>query len=1570
MSIMSLGFSSWGRLSMQRSMTLKAWLVFMLLVLFGASCSPRTSEPPERVGQRSDALRGAGAAAGWLAAGGYHTCALTTSGDAVCWGNNGGGQGPASVAGPFVALTAGGGHTCALKPDGSAACWGLNADGQAPASVAGPFVGLTAGFGHTCGLKPDGSAACWGRNVEGEAPSGVAGPFVGLTAGGYHTCGLKPDGSAACWGGNVNGQAPASVAGPFVGLTAGYSHTCGLKPDGSAACWGWNTNGQAPSSVTGPFVGLAAGQYHTCGRKPDGSAACWGWNNYGQAPASAAGPIIAVVAGYFHTCALKPDGSAACWGNNSDGQAPASVAGDFLDPAISTNSDTIGIRADGTLRGWRGDGTGYAPAYPAGTYRQISAGNSSYTHSCAVAASGNVVCIGRNVEGQATPLAGLYRWVGVGSFHTCGLRDTGVIVCWGANPIGQASPPSGTFRQIGVGGYNGCGIRADGTIACWGRVPNGTTAFPSLVGTFSKVAVNDYNACAVRPDGTLACWGDTRPGYQLSAPPPGAFVDVAVGLAHACAIRVDRTVTCWGSDTSHEVSYAPEGTFRTLTAGSNPYTCGVRTDGTFTCWGYNRALFRIQTPLANGTVGTAYSTTLLVDDYLQAAPMPFTFSVLAGSLPPGLALGANGSLTGTPTTAGTFTATIRAVNAENFSAVRTYTLAVADAPAAIAASSGTPQTTAVGTDFASPLVVAVTSAGGNAVAGVQVTFAVPASGSSATVSATTVFTDASGKASVTAKANTVAGSYAVTATVAGVATGASFALTNAAGAVASVTAEASSTPQSATIQTAFQHPLGVTVRDGYGNPVSGASIALSYPSSGASAVLADTATSDASGYASTTATANAIAGSYVVTASVAGVATPATFALTNLPGAPATVSAIGGTPQSTVVNTSFGQPFKVVVRDGANNPVPGMTVTFAGPATGAKANFNATATTDANGVAATSASANTIAGSYAVTASVAGGTSPATFSLTNLPGPPVSVVAVSDAQSATVGTPFGLPLTVSVVDTYGNPVSGVVVTFVPPATGASASVGTGTATTEAEGKASLAVTANAVAGTYVVNATIAGVSTPASFTLTNLPGSPGSIAVVQGSPQSTKVDTSFATELQVLVRDASNNPVAGVSVAFSAPGAGATAILSSATAVTDASGKASVTAKANTTAGSYEVKALATGVATSATFALTNTAGAAASVVADSGASPQSAMVGTAFSVPLGVNVTDAFGNAVPGVQVTFGKPASGASATLDVTLATTDAAGHASVRATANATTGSYVIGATVSGLATSTDFKLTNTAGAPATIAATGGTPQTTGVNTAFALALEVTVVDGNANPVAGATVDFVGPASGAGALLTPTSATTNAAGKASVTATANGIAGSYEVAASVVGAASPATFALTNKTFETTTVLVAVPTTRPEGTAVTFEATVSSSSGVATGVVSFKDGASLLGTAVPLVGGKATLSVSTLTAGGHVIIAEYAGDGAFAPSTSSPVTVTITPRVDAGGGGDADADAGGTGGERATDAGGDDAGGNDAGSERAGDVEDAGCSCREVPSKAPGANGGALVALGALLALRRRR
>lgn len=410
-------------------------------------------------------------------------------------------------------------------------------------------------------------------------------------------------------------------------------------------------------------------------------------------------------------------------------------------------------------------------------------------------------------------------------------------------------------------------------------------------------------------------------------------------------------------------------------------------------------------------------------------------------------------------------------------------------------------------------------------------------------------------------------------------------------------------------------------------------------------------------------------------------------------------------------------------------------------------------------------------------------------------------------QGATINTAFAAPLVVQVLDVDGDPVAGTTVTFAVPGSGPSAVLTTITVTTDANGLAQVNATANGITGNYVVSASVAGVATSANFNLTNLAGAASAVASASGTPQSATVNTVFTSPLGVLVTDASNNPVVGITVAFIAPSSGASATFpSGATATTNASGYAQIAANANTVAGSYVVSAHVNGTSASASFALTNTAGSAALASPVSG-TPQSAQVSTVFATPLGVLVEDAYGNPSNGVTVTFTAPSIGASATFPPsgsnTSVVTGTDGIAQVSATANASIGAYLVSASFSGQTNQAVFDLTNTAAPVPQGSATSGDGQSTNVDAAFLCKLQIKVSVGGAPPATPMSIDFIAPSSGPSAILsdgatsgTLVTTTTDANGLAGVTATANSIPGTYTVSAGQHGSGSAlASYTLTN-------------------------------------------------------------------------------------------------------------------------------------------------------------------------------
>lgn len=434
-----------------------------------------------------------------------------------------------------------------------------------------------------------------------------------------------------------------------------------------------------------------------------------------------------------------------------------------------------------------------------------------------------------------------------------------------------------------------------------------------------------------------------------------------------------------------------------------------------------------------------------------------------------------------------------------------------------------------------------------------------------------------------------------------------------------------------------------------------------------------------------------------------------------------------------------------------------------------------------------------------------------TFSNVKLTGSALNPVPASitpsqagTPQGAIVNTAFASPLSVTVLDVDGDPVPNAVVTFAAPGSGASAGLSTTTATTDQNGVAQVTATANGTPGTYQVTATVTGVS-PATFNLTNLAATATAITAAQGTPQHATVNTPFGQALEVTVTDAASHPVQGISVTFSAPTSGASATFPTGSiVVTDSSGHAQVFADANTTAGAYTVTASVNGVASSASFALTNDADIASQSAPTSG-TPQSAMVSTPFHDPLVVTVTDAFGNPVSGVVITFTAPGSGPSATFPGTtiMVTTGANGQASIDPTANGIVGGpYPITATGAGIP-DVVFNLTNTAGPTLVGDPTSGDGQSTMVGAGFNCLLQIKVTNNGTTPASNVSIDFVAPSSGASAMLTlgvqqgtTVTGLTDVNGMLSVTAAANSIAGKYTVSAGVTGSGTAlATYSLTN-------------------------------------------------------------------------------------------------------------------------------------------------------------------------------
>ena len=652
-----------------------------------------------------------------ISSGRHHTCAVTNTNGVVCWGRGDSGQlgnddtsdtdapvdvvvadGSTTPLANITQINSGGSHTCALTSTGGVVCWGDGGDGQLgndgtaskehPVAVVNgdgsttPLANITqvsSGSDHSCALTSAGGVVCWGDGgngrlgndgtaskdhpvnvVEADGSSTPLANITQISSGDAHTCAVTNAKGVVCWGHGGNGKlgndgtsdadAPVAVvdgdgsSNPLANITqvsSGAFHTCAVTNTGGVVCWGYGgrgqlgndgtsdtdapvavVNGNGSSTPLANITKISSGNSHTCALTSSNAVVCWGYGGNGrlgngdtasrdhpvavvdgEGSSTPLADITQISSGSEHTCALTNAKGVVCWGLQKNGQLGN-------DGIRNTGVLVDVVEAEGSTT-------------PLANITQVSSGSD---HSCALTSTGGVVCWGRgndgelgndgtsdtdapvavvNGEGSTTPLANITQ-ISSGSEHTCALTNSGGVVCWGYGDSGQlgndgatskdhpvvvvdgngSTAPLANITQISSGEYHTCALTSTNTVVCWG------SGFQGQLG-------NDGTASKNHPENVVDAEGSTTPLANI--------IQIRSGRYHTCAVTNTGGVVCWGDGAKGQLgddggngtkvpvavveaegSTTPLANIAQISSGSE-HTCALTNTGGVVCWGYQES---------------------------------------------------------------------------------------------------------------------------------------------------------------------------------------------------------------------------------------------------------------------------------------------------------------------------------------------------------------------------------------------------------------------------------------------------------------------------------------------------------------------------------------------------------------------------------------------------------------------------------------------------------------------------------------------------------------------------------------------------------------------------------------------------------------------------------------------------------------------------------------------------------------------------------------------------------------------------------------------------------------------
>ncbi len=611
-------------------------------------------------------------------------------------------------------------------------------------------------------------------------------------------------------------------------------------------------------------------------------------------------------------------------------------------------------------------------------------------------------------------------------------------------------------------------------------------------------------------------------------------------------------------------------------------------------------------------------------------------------------------------------------------------------------------------------------------------------------------------------------------------------------------------------------------------------------------------------------------------------------------GEPATLEIVQGDSQSGRVGEPLAQPLLVRVLDSSGRPVGDVPVAVViAQGEGEPDVVPDTATSDGEGMASFRIQLGTRIGRVAgeVRVPTAGGSRtisvPVAFTALSSTASGLAIVS-GDGQSGPVGTALGEPLVVQATDAFGNPISGVTVSWTAQSGGTVTAAST---VTDPDGQAAVTRVLGEAAGTQTTVAAAEGLAgSPLTFQHVASAGNAARVVAVSGDGQYGVVGTTLDAPLVVQVLDAEGNPVPGRDLTWVVLLGGGVATPVNTT--TDDRGRATTTLTLGPEAGQNTVSAVVSGIGI-ANFVAGGVPDprTVPSHIERSGGDGQSATVGTTLGEPLSVQVTSAAGTPVAGVQVAWATQNGG---TVSASTTASGENGIAQVFRTLGTAPGSYGTTATVAGLSGSpVSFSAIAVAGAPSSLVL-ATQPTGEAVNGAPFSRQPVIQLRGPAGaPLARAGIAVtVALANGSGRLAGTLTRNTGGDGRVAFTGLGiEGAAGAYTLIFSATGftAAVSDRIALANAS-TTTIILSDDPDPSNAGQAVTIRFRVSAPNASPRGTVSVTAGPASCSRALANGTGECTLVLPS--AGSVSIAASFPGAPGFGASAARTDHVVRAP------------------------------------------------------------------------------